>query len=164
VRSRQDEWPGGAIAREMTNLSHTCAVHAPDRRRILAAMAGLTISIAAAPARLAAAAPASVDDERFMRMAIDEARQADYPFGAVIVRDGEVIARGANLGRRLDDPTAHGEMQAIRHGLAQHCGGPRSIPPASRVPCAWGRSSGAISAAWSTRRPWISWRPRSTSP
>jgi tRNA(Arg) A34 adenosine deaminase TadA len=104
----------------MTNLSHTCAVHAPDRRRILAAMAGLTISIAAAPARLAAAAPASVDDERFMRMAIDEARQADYPFGAVIVRDGEVIARGANLGRRLDDPTAHGEMQAIRHGLAQH--------------------------------------------
>lgn len=95
-------------------------VHAPDRRRILAAMAGLTISIAAAPARLAAAAPASVDDERFMRMAIDEARQADYPFGAVIVRDGEVIARGANLGRRLDDPTAHGEMQAIRHGLAQH--------------------------------------------
>ena len=27
---------------------------------------------------------------------------------------------GANMGRRLDDPTAHGEMQAIRHGLAQH--------------------------------------------
>ena len=55
-----------------------------------------------------------------MRMAIDEARQADYPFGAVIVRDGQVIARGANMGRRLDDPTAHGEMQAIRNGLAQH--------------------------------------------
>ena len=104
----------------MTNLTHTCALHRPDRRRILAAMAGLTVSVAAALPRLAAAAPASADDERFMRMAIDEARQADYPFGAVIVRDGQVIARGANMGRRLDDPTAHGEMQAIRNGLAQH--------------------------------------------
>jgi tRNA(Arg) A34 adenosine deaminase TadA len=104
----------------MTNLTHSCALHHPDRRRILAAMAGLTVSVAAALPRLAAAAPASADDERFMRMAIDEARQADYPFGAVIVRDGQVIARGANMGRRLDDPTAHGEMQAIRNGLAQH--------------------------------------------
>jgi tRNA(adenine34) deaminase len=101
----------------MANATHTCAIHQPDRRRVLAAMAGLTASIAAGAA---AAAPASADDERFMRMAIDEARQADYPFGAVIVRDGEVIARGANMGRRLDDPTAHGEMQAIRQGLAQH--------------------------------------------
>ena len=120
MRHRQDEWSGGAIDHQMTNLTHTCALHRPDRRRILAAMAGLTVSVAAALPRLAAAAPASADDERFMRMAIDEARQADYPFGAVIVRDGQVIARGANMGRRLDDPTAHGEMQAIRNGLAQH--------------------------------------------
>ena len=34
-----------------------------------------------------------------MRMAIEEARQGDFPFGAVIVRDGAVIARGRNLGR-----------------------------------------------------------------
>jgi tRNA(Arg) A34 adenosine deaminase TadA len=100
--------------------THTCLRHKPDRRRILAVMAGLCASVAGAPLRLAEAAPASADDERFMRMAIEEARQADYPFGAVIVRNGEVIARGANMGRRLDDPTAHGEMQAIRHGLAQH--------------------------------------------
>jgi tRNA(adenine34) deaminase len=120
VRRRQDEWPGGAIDRPMTHPTHTCAVHSPDRRRLLAAMAGLTFSILSGSTRFAVAAPASADDERFMRMAIDEARQADYPFGAVIVRDGEVIARGANMGRRLDDPTAHGEMQAIRHGLAQH--------------------------------------------
>src|SRR5262245_5214291 len=104
----------------MTNLTHSCAIHHPDRRRILAAIAAVTVGIAGAPLRLATAAPASADDERFMRMAIDEARQADYPFGAVIVRNGEVIARGANSGRRLDDPTAHGEMQAIRNGLAQH--------------------------------------------
>ena len=52
-------------------------------------------------------AAASADDVRFMRMAIDEARQADFPFGAVIVRDGSVIARGRNLGRTTGDPTAH---------------------------------------------------------
>ena len=55
-----------------------------------------------------------------MRMALDEARQADFPFGAVIVRDGQVIARGRNLGRTNDDPTAHGEMVAIRRCLADH--------------------------------------------
>jgi tRNA(Arg) A34 adenosine deaminase TadA len=55
-----------------------------------------------------------------MRMAIDEAKQADFPFGAVIVRDGVVIARGRNLGRTNGDPTAHGEMVAIRRCLAEH--------------------------------------------
>ena len=60
-----------------------------------------------------------------MRMAIDEARQADFPFGAVIVRDGAVIARGRNLGRTNHDPTAHGEMVAIRRGLAEH--GPEAL-------------------------------------
>ena len=55
-----------------------------------------------------------------MRMALDEVRQADFPFGAVIVREGQVIARGRNLGRTNDDPTAHGEMVAIRRCLADH--------------------------------------------
>ncbi len=61
---------------------------------------------------------ATAEDERFMRMAIEEARQGDYPFGAVIVRDGAVIARGRNLGRTTEDPTAHGEMVAIRRCVA----------------------------------------------
>jgi tRNA(Arg) A34 adenosine deaminase TadA len=38
----------------------------------------------------------------------------------VIVRDGAVIARGRNLGRTNGDPTAHGEMVAIRRCLADH--------------------------------------------
>src|SRR5207302_9332666 len=62
----------------------------------------------------------SSEDEHFMRLAIEEARQGDFPFGAVIVRDGQVLARGRNLGKTNDDPTAHGEMVAIRRFLADH--------------------------------------------
>jgi tRNA(adenine34) deaminase len=62
----------------------------------------------------------SPEDERFMRMALDEARQGDYAFGCVITRDGAVIAQGHNLGKTNDDPTAHGEMVAIRRCLADH--------------------------------------------
>ena len=51
---------------------------------------------------------------------LGEFPQGDFPFGAVIVRDGSVIARGRNLGRTTDDPTAHGEMVAIRRCLADH--------------------------------------------
>ncbi len=57
---------------------------------------------------------ASETDVQFMRMALDEARAGDFPFGAVIVRDGTVIARGRNLGRTDRDPTAHGEMVAMQ--------------------------------------------------
>jgi tRNA(adenine34) deaminase len=80
-------------------------------------------SAAVLPAgHLVAATNASADDERFMRIALDEARQADFPFGAVVVRDGQIIARGRNLGRTNSDPTAHGEMTAIRRCLVDHGG------------------------------------------
>jgi len=56
-------------------------------------------------------------DERFMRMALDEARAAaeadEIPIGAVIVSRGRVIGRGHNLTEALTDVTAHAEMQAI---------------------------------------------------
>jgi tRNA(adenine34) deaminase len=88
-----------------------------SRRGILAALG----CVAVLPAtRLVAATDVAADDARFMRLAIEEARQADYPFGAVIVRDGQVLARGRNLGRTNGDPTAHGEMVAIRRCLAGH--------------------------------------------
>ena len=60
-----------------------------------------------------------------MRMALAEAARADFPFGAVIVRDGAVVARGRNLGRTNRDPTAHGEMVAIRRCLADR--GPAAL-------------------------------------
>lgn len=59
----------------------------------------------------------SCSDERFMRLALAEARAAlehgDVPVGAVIVRDGEVIARAHNQRELLKDPTAHAEIIAI---------------------------------------------------
>lgn len=57
------------------------------------------------------------DDERFMRMALAQAIEAqerdEVPIGAVVVCKGRVIARGHNLTETLTDVTAHAEMQAI---------------------------------------------------
>lgn len=56
-------------------------------------------------------------DEKFMRLALQEARMAaeenEVPIGAVIVVNGKIVGRGHNLTERLNDVTAHAEMQAI---------------------------------------------------
>ena len=55
-------------------------------------------------------------EEHYMSQALAEAERAfargDVPVGAVLVRDGEIIGRGANV--KTTDPTAHAEIQAIR--------------------------------------------------
>ncbi|MFN3351024.1 nucleoside deaminase [Pseudorhodoplanes sp.] len=101
----------------------TCGCRLPSRRFVLAGLAAAALMPSSGFA--ADAALPDAQDERFMRMAIDEARRADFPFGAVIVRNGKVIARGRNLGRTERDPTAHGEMVAIRRALAAH--GPKAL-------------------------------------
>lgn len=57
------------------------------------------------------------DSEKYMSAAMEEAREAgrcdEVPIGAVIVCGGRIIARAHNLTERLNDPTAHAEMQAI---------------------------------------------------
>jgi tRNA(adenine34) deaminase len=90
----------------------------PSRRSVLAGFA--CAGIASPFFAVAAAAQVTADDERFMRMAIDQARIADFPFGAVIVSNGRVLALGRNMGRSFGDPTAHGEMVAIRRFLDQY--------------------------------------------
>jgi tRNA(adenine34) deaminase len=56
-------------------------------------------------------------DEHFMREAIREAKKAleldEVPVGAVIVCQDRIIGRGHNLTERLNDVTAHAEMQAF---------------------------------------------------
>jgi len=93
-----------------------------NRRAALATMgAGFGLAFGAAPARgHAKRAPVRPEDEGFMRMAIAEAAKGDFPFGAVIVRDGKVVATGRNLGVTNNDPTAHGEMVAIRRFVADN--------------------------------------------
>src|SRR5689334_5485031 len=92
-----------------------------DRRTLLT---GGTLLAAATLTREASArakfGPATADDKRFMQLAINQAKSADYPFGAVIVVDGKVLALGKNLSKRDADPTAHAEMVAIRNFLQGH--------------------------------------------
>ena len=56
-------------------------------------------------------------DEHFMREALKEAQKAfdadEIPVGAVVVCNSKIIARAHNLTERLNDVTAHAEMQAI---------------------------------------------------
>ena len=57
-------------------------------------------------------------DQKYMELALKEAKKAatidEVPIGAVIVRDGKIIARGHNLREKTSDPTAHAEIVAIR--------------------------------------------------
>lgn len=61
--------------------------------------------------------PTAAEDEKFMRAAINEAREAlmreEVPIGAVVVCGGRIIGRGHNLSETLGDATAHAEMQAL---------------------------------------------------
>ena len=59
-------------------------------------------------------------DEYFMRRAISLAQNgidsnAGGPFGAVVVKDGEIIGEGCNRVTSTNDPTAHAEVVAIRN-------------------------------------------------
>ena len=60
----------------------------------------------------------NVEDEKFMREALKLARQAEaageVPVGAVLVKDGAVVATGWNHPIGAHDPTAHAEMVTLR--------------------------------------------------
>lgn len=56
-------------------------------------------------------------DERYMRIAVEAAKTAqdngDVPIGAVIVHQGQIIAKAYNQREQLNDPTAHAEIIAL---------------------------------------------------
>jgi tRNA(adenine34) deaminase len=59
-----------------------------------------------------------MDDIGFMKAALAEAAKAaargEVPVGAVVVRDGRIVARGSNRPIAASDPTAHAEIVALR--------------------------------------------------
>ena len=79
-----------------------------------------------------------IQDEQFLREAILEAEKAfdlgEVPVGCVIVRDGEIIARGHNLTETAKDPTVHAEMNALREA-AEKLGGWRLPGCSAYVTC-----------------------------
>lgn len=59
-----------------------------------------------------------------MQLALEEARKAlehdDIPVGAVLVKDGKVLAKGKNERELVPSPTAHAEVQALNAGALAH--------------------------------------------
>jgi tRNA(adenine34) deaminase len=55
-----------------------------------------------------------MNQEDFMRLALVEAKKGDAPYGAVIVKDNEVVAVAHNTVSRDSDPSAHAEINVIR--------------------------------------------------
>ncbi len=66
--------------------------------------------------------PLNIEDEQFMRLALEEAKRAgeegEVPVGAVLVLGGKVIGRGRNRPIALSDPAAHAEILALREGAS----------------------------------------------
>ena len=65
-----------------------------------------------------------MDDAEFMRIAIEESKNGDWPYGAVIVKDGAIVVKAFNTTTRDRDTTAHAEVNVIGAAL-------RTIPELS---------------------------------
>ncbi len=95
------------------------------------------------------------NDSDYMQIALELAHQAaangEVPVGAIVVKEGEIIGRGANAPIGLHDPTAHAEIQAMREA-ATYLGNYRLVDCTLYVtlePCAM--CSGAIQHARITK-------------
>ena len=56
---------------------------------------------------------------RAIALAVENVKQGGGPFGAVIARNGEIVAEGVNRVTLQHDPTAHAEVQAIRNACTK---------------------------------------------
>lgn len=120
---------------------------------------------------------ASPDDEKYMRLALAEARKAlaadEIPIGCVIVSQNRIIGRGHNLTETLSDVTAHAEIQAIT-AAAETLGG-KYLPEATLyvtvepcVMCAgaigWAQISRIVYGAPDPKRGYATYAPRAFHP
>lgn len=75
-----------------------------------------------------------------IELSIDNVNNGGGPFGAVIARDGEIVATGVNRVTANNDPTAHAEVSAIRAAAAPWVrltsATARFLRRVSRAPCA----------------------------
>lgn len=59
-----------------------------------------------------------MDDKRYLKLAIDQVRKSvavgGFPAGAIIVKNGKIVAEGISVGFKNNDPTSHAETAAIR--------------------------------------------------
>jgi len=59
-----------------------------------------------------------MDDKDYLKLAVEQAKKSveegGFPAGAIIVKDGKIIAEGVSLGWKLHDPTEHAETSAIK--------------------------------------------------
>lgn len=59
-----------------------------------------------------------MNDKEFLQLALEKAKESvaqdGFPAGAIIVKHGKIIGEGISIGNKLNDPTSHGEMAAIR--------------------------------------------------
>ena len=112
-------------------------------------------------------------DERYMRLALLEARKAldadEIPIGCVIVSQNQIIGRGHNLTETLEDVTAHAEMQAIT--AATRTLGGKYLPDATLYvtvePCpmcagaiGWAQISRIVYGAPDPKRGYATYAPR----
>jgi len=117
------------------------------------------------------------DDERYMSLALAEARKAlaanEIPIGCVIVSQDQIIGRGHNLTETLEDVTAHAEMQAIT-AATQTVGG-KYLPDATLYvtvePCpmcagaiGWAQISRIVYGAPDPKRGYTTYAPRAFHP
>lgn len=59
-----------------------------------------------------------MDDKQYLKLAIQQAnksvKESGFPAGAVVVKDGKIVAKGVSLGVKLNDPTSHSETASMR--------------------------------------------------
>jgi tRNA(Arg) A34 adenosine deaminase TadA/uncharacterized glyoxalase superfamily protein PhnB len=77
-----------------------------------------------------------------VRLARENAEAGDRPFGALVVRDGEVVSTGVNRALRDADPTAHAEVEAIRNAGDTDLEGATIV--ASAEPCPMCQAAAAL--------------------